>query len=90
MSMKCPYCNSEMILGYIQCRDGVSWSEKMRLIAAIPPLSSSSIILSSGEGAFSGSAVEAYRCAECKKIIIDYQRCFSCRRRTGTYSAGAW
>lgn len=41
MSMKCPYCNSEMILGYIQCRDGVSWSEKMRLIAAIPPLSNS-------------------------------------------------
>ena len=72
MSMKCPYCNSEMILGYIQCRDGVSWSKKMRLIAAIPPLSSSSIILSSGEGAFSGSAIEAYRCDECKKIIIDY------------------
>ena len=61
-----------MTLGYIQCRDGISWSEKLRLVAALPPLSGSSIILSSDEGAFSGSAVEAYRCAGCKKIIIDY------------------
>lgn len=26
--MKCPYCNEEMVKGYIQCRDGVDWTEK--------------------------------------------------------------
>ena len=33
--MKCPYCGEEMQLGCIQCRDGVYWSEKERVIAAL-------------------------------------------------------
>ncbi|WP_242969897.1 PF20097 family protein [Butyricicoccus porcorum] len=34
IKMKCPYCGEEMQLGCIQCRDGVYWSEKERVIAA--------------------------------------------------------
>lgn len=70
--MKCPYCGKEMTLGYIQCRDGISWSEKLRVVAALPALDSSAITLASGGGAISGAAVEAFRCCECKKIVIDY------------------
>lgn len=70
--MKCPYCNTEMTLGYIQCIDGVYWSEKKRTVSRLPPLNNCSLELATGGGPLSGSAVEAYRCAECKKIVIDY------------------
>ncbi len=70
--MKCPYCNAEMTLGYIQCIDGVYWSEKKRTAARLPPVNKYSIELAAGGGPLSGSAVEAYRCAECRKIVIDY------------------
>lgn len=75
--MKCPYCDTEMELRYIQCRDGVSWSKKKNPIAALSSLSSSSVILASGGGPFSGAAVEAYNCPKCKKIIIDYSETIS-------------
>lgn len=32
--MKCPYCQQEMEPGYIQCRDGVYWSEKERKLGS--------------------------------------------------------
>lgn len=73
--MKCPYCHEDMELGYIQCRDGVSWSKEKRAIAAIKLLNTSrnpSIRLATSSGPFAGAAVEAYVCRNCKKIIIDY------------------
>ncbi|MEA5040334.1 MAG: PF20097 family protein [Clostridiaceae bacterium] len=70
--MKCPYCDEEMQLGYIQCRDGVIWDTKKRIVAALPSIRSSSIALGSGDGPFSGSSVLAYNCENCKKIVIDY------------------
>lgn len=69
--MKCPYCQQEMEPGYIQCRDGVYWSEKERKLAAIPPLSGKTLKLSSNETPFTAS-VRAWRCSECKKIVVDY------------------
>ena len=70
--MKCPYCNGEMKLGYIQCRDGVIWDTKKRMVAALPSLRNDSVYLGSGDGPFSGSSALAYNCEECKKIVIDY------------------
>lgn len=67
--MKCPYCDMEMELGYIQCRDGVYWNDKKRIVAAIPPMGG--IKLSSNETPF-GATASAYCCPKCKKIIIDY------------------
>ena len=72
--MKCPYCNTEMILGYIQCRDGVYWSKWKRLIAALPALDESAVLLSFKNRVFSISAAKAYRCIKCNKIIIDYDK----------------
>lgn len=70
--MKCPYCGAEMALGYIQCRDGVVWDTKKRLVAALASLRSTSIVLASGGGAFSGASALAYNCESCKKVIVDY------------------
>lgn len=70
--MKCPYCNEEMELGYIQCRDGVIWDTQNRLVAALPSVRSNSIALCSGQGIFSGASVLAYNCKKCKKIVINY------------------
>lgn len=72
--MQCPYCNTEMILGYIQCRDGVYWSKRKRLVAALPALDESAVLLSSKDGMFSISAAKAYRCYKCNKIIIDLSK----------------
>ncbi len=72
MSKKCPYCSNELDLGYIQCRDNIAWIKKKQPIAALSSFSNSSIILASGGGVFSGVAVKAYCCPQCKKIIIDY------------------
>lgn len=71
--MKCPYCGEEMELGYIQCRDGVTWDTKKRMVAVLPSFRSHSIVLGSGGGPFSGASVSAYNCEKCKKIVIDYR-----------------
>lgn len=73
--MNCPYCGKEMEKGFIQCRDGVSWQKKERLIAALPGLSKGSVILARSHGSlFSGAAAIAYHCSGCKKIVIDYEQ----------------
>ncbi len=70
--MNCPYCNTEMELGYIQCRDGVIWDRQKRTVAALPSFRNSAIVLGSGNGLFSGASVTAYNCKKCKKIVIEY------------------
>lgn len=74
MAEKCPYCGGEMVKGYIQCRDGVYWSEKIRPVAAIRPLDKSALALKNGGWNLSrGDAAEAYNCPECRKIIVSYE-----------------
>lgn len=69
--MKCPYCGNEMELGYIQCRDGVTWTPKKQLVAALSALGKGSTTLENGAAADS-KAVYAYKCSPCKKVVIDY------------------
>lgn len=63
--MKCPYCNKEMEKGYIQSRDGLAWNSKKRILAGFSAW-------------FAEQPLEyeliAYRCKDCKKIIIDYEK----------------
>ena len=71
--MKCPYCGAEMEQGFIQCRDGVSWQKKQRLVAAVSSLSGDAVVLARSQGnPFSGAAAIAHHCQACKKIVIDY------------------
>ena len=69
--MKCPYCNKEMELGYILCRDGVTWTPKKQLVAALSVLGKDSVSLENG-AADNSRTVYAYKCGACKKVVIDY------------------
>lgn len=70
--MKCPYCNEEMKVGYIQCRDGIYWTENKRMVTALPPMNGESVDLRTiSEGSYKACAV-AHNCPKCKKILIDY------------------
>ncbi|MBR3865834.1 MAG: hypothetical protein IKM67_03860 [Clostridia bacterium] len=69
--MNCPFCNKEMELGYIQCRDGVTWTPKKQLVAALSILGKAAFSIENG-AADNSRTVYAYRCKDCKKIVIDY------------------
>ena len=69
--MRCPYCGKEMELGYIQCRDGVRWSKNKFFVAALSGICKSATSLKNG-ASDNSSAVYAYKCSSCKKVIIDY------------------
>lgn len=70
--MKCPYCNEEMEKGFIQCRDGVTWTPKKQWIAALSSLGAGAIKIGKDSGLSTNSVAEAYHCEQCKKVIIDY------------------
>lgn len=69
--MKCPYCYKEMELGYIQSRDGLNWTPKKVMLPVFSPLKKGSMSLANGAADYSGT-IFAYRCSDCKKVIIDY------------------
>ena len=68
--MQCPYCQREMALGYIQCRDGVTWTPKKQPIAALSALGRDSTPLSNV--ADHSKIVCAHKCASCKKVVIEF------------------
>ena len=70
--MICPNCNQEMEKGYIQCRDGIYWTPKKQLVAALSSLGIGAIKIGQDRGLSSNSIAEAYHCKNCKKVIIDY------------------
>ena len=69
--MKCPYCGNEMEKGYIQCRDGVTWTPIKQLVAALSFLGKDSVSLTNG-ASNNSRTVYAYKCSDCKKVVIDY------------------
>lgn len=69
--MKCPYCDKEMELGFIQCRDGVTWTPKKQPVAALSILGKNSVSIMNG-AAENSRTVYAHKCSSCKKVIIDY------------------
>lgn len=69
--MTCPYCGKEMTLGYIQCRDGVYWTLKKQLVSSLSFLGKESTSLANGASDDS-HAVVAFKCDNCKKVMIDY------------------
>ena len=60
---KCPLCGAETLAGFIQSRDGLGWSRKRHLVAAL-------------SGALAevelGDVVAARSCPHCKAVYIDY------------------
>lgn len=67
--MNCPYCNKEMIKGYIQCQTDIIWTPKKHALTTI--LDKDQIILARSNF-LSGSTLISYICKDCKKVVIDY------------------
>lgn len=68
--MKCPYCDKEMTLGYIQCRDGVRWTLKKQLVAALSFLGKESTSLANG-AADNSNTVYAYVSSYFKWMVLE-------------------
>ncbi|MBE6540863.1 MAG: hypothetical protein E7672_00225 [Ruminococcaceae bacterium] len=70
--MNCPYCSREMEKGLIQSPNEIAWikGDKRKLFAKAD-LHPDSVVLSE-LSLIKGSAVVAYRCISCCKVIIDY------------------
>ena len=70
--MKCPYCNEEMEKGLIQSAQEISWlkGEKKHLFLT-SDFHEGSVVLSK-KSFIKGSAVTAFLCRDCRKVIIDF------------------
>ena len=69
--MKCPYCGQEMVLGYVQCRDGLFWTPKKQPVAALSCFGRGRICLANSASNSVNTAC-AFHCETCRKIVIDY------------------
>ena len=67
--MKCPFCNSEMLQGYLNSGAAI-WSERKHKISMLPD-GKERYALKMSTPWMSLHHVESYCCPECKKIIID-------------------
>jgi hypothetical protein len=68
--MLCPYCNKEMENGYIQSGTIIIWTPKKHKISLLPRNDGRDIHLA--KKPLGGATVYAYRCNDCKRIIINY------------------
>ncbi len=70
--MNCPYCSNEMEEGIIQSPQEISWKKgTKRPLIGRAQFHADSVVLS--ELSFmKGSAVKAFLCRACRKVIIDY------------------
>ena len=70
--MTCPYCNNVMEEGIIQSSQEISWKKGIkRPMYGRAVFHKDSIVLSK-LSIMKGSAVKAYLCRKCMKVIIDY------------------
>ncbi len=70
--MKCPYCGNEMDKGTIQSPHEIAWVEgEKRLHSTFYGLYDGAMVLSK-RSMLKGSAVIAFLCRECQKVLIDY------------------
>lgn len=72
--MKCPYCNVEMVQGYVQSRDGVAWTTKKHLFLNPSPLIDIDAVSISNTK--SERRTIAYNCSRCQTVIIPYGKNF--------------
>lgn len=67
--MNCPYCGAEMENGVVQSAREMFWGrEKHKFMFSATR--EDEFTLAHG---WNGSAIEAFCCRKCKKIIIDYK-----------------
>jgi len=75
--MQCPYCGNEMELGLVQSPHEIAWFKgNTKHAFTIAAAHKDAIVLSplNIKNMFTGCAVRAYLCRDCKKIVIDYSK----------------
>ena len=70
--MNCPICGNEMERGLIQNSSPLGWIKTEKRTAFYNPDLFEDSVRLSRLSMLKGSAVVAYNCRQCKKIIIDY------------------
>lgn len=78
--MKCPYCSEEMELGVIPSRLELAWFKGVKKPILKAGFHDDSVVLSK-MSFMDGSAVAAYLCRKCQKVIID------CSNKKSDYNA---
>ena len=69
----CPYCNNEMLNGYLQSTHDIFWSKKRHKLAPLLSFTLDSDDLCVADGGFTVASVQSQYCPKCKKIILDYK-----------------
>ena len=69
LKMKCPFCNTEMIRGYLNCGNAI-WSERKHKISTLPD-NKEKYALKLDVPLLSPNQIESDCCPNCKRIIID-------------------
>lgn len=70
--MRCPYCNGEMELGHLQSDQEITWFKGLKTAFLNNSDFHEGSVLLSKFRYFRRSAVKAYLCRTCQKVIIDY------------------
>ena len=68
--MKCPFCDAEMLQGYLQCGIAI-WSTQKHKISLLPNKKKEKYALYLKQPIVSANYVESECCPNCKRIIID-------------------
>jgi len=66
--MKCPICNNEMELGFLQGMKRIAWVKKQHKVSLLPR--QGEVLLESN--VFKDFVFTSWICKDCKKIIVDY------------------
>lgn len=66
--MKCPSCNEQMELGYLQTGTRIAWTKRIHKISLLPK--KGEVMLENN--LIKGVNFEAYICKKCKKVLFDY------------------
>lgn len=67
--MKCPFCNVEMVHGYLNC-GAVIWADRKHKVSLLPD-STEQYALNLRSPLLSPNAIEGDCCPQCKRIIMD-------------------
>ena len=70
--MQCPYCGKGMEKGLIQSPQEIAWLKGEKKTFLGRALFHDGSVVLSELPVMKGSAVTAYLCRECKKVLIDY------------------
>lgn len=73
--MKCPFCGKEMAEGAVQSKYTIYFTDMPRKFSSLPRAQDVKLTMREGEKEhfFPPTYCTAFHCADCRKVIVDYQ-----------------